>query len=206
MTNKIITLEGKNRNGDYLLYSGEERKRKFGFFGYSDKMHFVRRKQSIPYVELFLRTGEEIRNVFKYNVENEDYSLFGRSFQNKGDKNQIVIEGKNLVDTYRIFEIMNSAKKIPCIPSYVGGSLAGDIIPRGINVESEIYWKTFNELKEKIPLKDAIEWKFNFLGDSYAINYLKFINKKTRVSKKKIKQIEKLFPLDDNGEEIKESD
>jgi hypothetical protein len=203
---KTIILNEKNVEGNYILYSGEERKRKYDFFGYSDKIHFVRKKQSISEVELCLRENDEIMVLFKYEVENKPHYLFSRSFQNKGNKDKILIEGKNLITTYKIFEIMNNARKIPCEPSYLGGGLLGDLIPKGINIESEIYWKTYNELSNGEFLKEALEWKFNFLGDKYAINYLTFLHKKTRIPREKIKQIENSSLLDDKKEKITESD
>lgn len=203
---KTITLEEQTEKGKYILFSGEERKRKYDFFGYSDKMHFPTKKQTTPYVELFLREKDEVRCVFNYLIEDMPNGLFGRSFKNEGDENHILIKGQNLINTYRVFEIMNQAKKIPCEPSYVGGGILGDAIPRGTYIEEEVYYKTLNELKEKTSLKEAIEWKFNFLGDSYTINYLTYIHKKTRIPKRKIKKIEQAHPSDDSKQIIREND
>jgi len=204
MKNKTLTIN-KNEEENYLLYSGEERKRKFGFFGYSDKMHFVKKKMTIPQTILYVK-DDELRIVFRYLVENEPHYIFGRSFKKKEENDGILFEGNRLKHIYKLSKIMDNAKKIPCEPSYVGGGFGGDIIPRGVNIEDEIYWKTFNAIAMQESLRNSYEWKTNFFGDNYQINYLTLIHRKTKIPRRKIKEIDKLYPLDDNKEEIKESD
>lgn len=205
--NRTITLENRDEEGKYILYSGEERERKYGFFGYSDKMHFPFKRLTIP--KTYVRFNEEnnsLRFIFEYNFENNTNSIFGVSFKKKGGKFGPALYGSKLNSIYKVSQIMDKANKIPCEPSFIGGGILGETIPSGVKINEEPY---FNYLLIRGPnekFNEILEWKTNIFGDNYPINYKKIFHKKTKISKKQLKKIDSSLPLDDNGQEIKESD
>jgi len=106
-----------------------------------------------------------------------------------------IVKGRELISAYRTFELLNKSTKIPTQKEWKRGSLDG--VWLGVleiyNYSSKIVWskvyETFCQNQPKIDKKFA-----------------KKILRKTGISKTDYENILNLYPVDDNGKEIREND
>jgi len=240
MKNKTLTLTEKNEQGKYILFSGEERKRRLGYLGIDARgLNFPHKRKITPEVRITESRDCSIPiNIIEFYLRDkkgkiEEY-IFNKKIKfckEKEINNQNVIGGKDLIELYRTFKLIDNATKIPFkifwekSPSeYLLSGSSHEIEVKNFKPYSkisDIYQKYFEYKAEKnIRLKDPFKFKYTFWTALFSepvslfevsetpkmISYLEEISKQTKMSKKKIQKIDKLYPIDDNKEEIKESD
>jgi hypothetical protein len=237
---KTITLTNKNEQGEYILFSGEERKRKVGYLGVdATGLHFPYKREITPEVRIIEDRNCSVPfNLVEFYLKDKKGKIEEYIFKKKVkfcQEKEInllnIIEGKNIIELYRTFKLIDNATKIPfkkfwekCPSEYLLLGSSHEIEVKNFKPYtkiSDIYQRYFEYKAEKnIRLDDTFEFKHNFWTALFAdpvglfevienpivISYLKEISKQTKMSKKKIQKIDRLYPLDDNKEEIKESD
>jgi len=220
MKNKTLTLTEKNIEGNGILYSGDYQKRKLGSWMFGHRKEILRPIKLETKPEVSICSGEFFTTISFYLNEREKYMLNSRDsgryeeridkvlgtdkegydrilftrIENKDkDKKDLIVKGENIISIYRTFELLNESKKIPLKKDWHyshGESWAGlPIIEGYYNLNWTDIYKQFL-LDNKNPSEKLIDE----------------IEKKTNVKKAKIEEITNLYPLDDNKEEIRESD
>ena len=206
---KTLTLKETNEKGDYLLYSGKDKKRRRDLFGiYGDKIYFPRKKESIPIIKLGMQKDSNLRVIFGYYMTNKYEPIFGETYQNKGNKEQPIMNGKQLKKIHRFLQMLNKSNKIPYEPKYTGGGLIGDSICTGIGIDESPYYNISNFIMGENDSKVHMAWSRSLFNNNSLMPYPKYIKRIFGISQVELNKILENydFPSDDSNKEIKESD
>jgi len=140
MTNRTITLKEKKDNGDYFLFKGKKKKRKVGYYGRADKFYLPKILETRPEL-LFNFDKESVFFKIELNKnpyrENKNLEVFRKYFYPKeGEKieKDTDISGKNIINVYRVFQLVDQAKRVAFDRSYAGGGFLGDVFVNGVEV------------------------------------------------------------------------